>query len=102
MNMKRAAIIHTVVSVLATLPAIGLSIGLIIGAADAGAGAFGNIVAWMAGAFPVILPVSVVVTWIAYAAKRPRIEWIAIAIPWVYLLVLLSITVVTFVFLSRP
>lgn len=101
MNIKRAAIVHTILAVLAIVPAIGLSVGLIIGAGDAGAGVFGNILAWTSAAFPIILPVSVVLTWIAYIAKRPRIEWVAIAVPWAYLLALLTFSIITFEFLSR-
>lgn len=102
MNTRRAAIIHTVLAVLAFVPAIGLSVGLIIGAGDAGAGVFGNAVAWMAGAFPIVLPVSVIFTWIAYNLKRPRVEWFAIAVPWVYLAALIVVTIVTFTLLSQP
>lgn len=101
MNIKRAAIVHTILGVLAIVPAIGLSIGLIIGAGDAGAGVSGNIMAWMSAAFPIILPVSIIVTWIAYVAKRPKIEWVAIAVPWVYLVALITFSFITLVFLAR-
>lgn len=101
MDIKRAAVIHTVLAALAIVPAIGLSIGLIIGAGDAGAGVFGNVMAWMSAAFPIILAVSIIVTWVADAAKRRKAEWAAIAIPWVYLLALVTYSFITLVFLSR-
>ena len=92
MSIKWAAIIHSIVSALAVIPSIGLAIGLTIGAADSNTGALATLVVWLSGLFPGVLIVSIIVVWVAYGTRHPRVVWAAIAFPWMYLLVLIATT----------
>jgi hypothetical protein len=91
-NIKRVAIIHTVVSVVAIVPSIGLAIGLTIAAADSNTGALASVVVWLSVLFPAVLVVSVVAVWIAFGTGHVRAVQAAIGFPWVYLLLLVVAT----------
>ena len=92
MSIKRAAIIHSIVSALAVIPSIGLAIGLTIGAADSNTGALATVIVWLSGLFPGVLVVSIIVVWVAYGTRHLRAAWAAIAVPWIYFLVLIATT----------
>ncbi len=92
MSIKWAAILHSIVSALAVIPSIGLTIGLTIGAADSNTGALATLVVWLSVLFPGVLVVSIIVVWAAYSTRHLRAVWAAIAFPWTYFLVLIAAT----------
>ena len=92
MNLKWAAIIHSIVSALAVIPSIGIAIGLTIGAGDSNTGALATVIVWLSGLFPGVLVVSIIAVWLAYATRHVRAAWAAIAVPWIYFLVLIGET----------
>jgi len=91
-SIKWAAILHSIVSALAVIPSIGLTIGLTIGAADSNTGALATLVVWLSVLFPGVLVVSIIVVWAAYSTRHLRAVWAAIAFPWTYFLVLIAAT----------
>ena len=87
MSIKRAAIIHSIVSALAVLPSIGLAIGIPLSAANSNTGALATFVVYLSVLFPGVLLVSIIMVWAAYSTRHLRAVWAAIAFPWMYFLV---------------
>jgi hypothetical protein len=100
-NIKWAAILHSIVSALAVLPSIGLAIGLTIGAGDSHTGALATVIVWLSGLFPGVLVVSIIAVWIAYSTRHVRAAWTAIAFPWAYFLVLIAATALLIVIVAQ-
>jgi hypothetical protein len=92
MSVKWAAIIHSIVSALAVLPSIGLSIGIALSAANSNTGALATLVVWLSVLFPGVLLVSLIVVWAAYSTRRLRAVWAAIAFAWAYFLLVIATT----------
>jgi hypothetical protein len=91
-SIKWAAIIHSIVSVLALIPSIGLAIGIALSAANSNTGALAYFVVYLSVLFPGVLLVSIIVVWGAYGTRHLRATWAAIAFPWMYFLVELAAT----------
>jgi hypothetical protein len=91
-KIKRAAIIHSIISALAIVPAIGLAIGIPISAANSNTGALAYVAIWLSVLFPVVLALSIVVVWIAYATQHLGVVRVAIAFPWTYCMCLIVAT----------
>ncbi|HEX5689125.1 MAG TPA: hypothetical protein VFX76_03950 [Roseiflexaceae bacterium] len=101
MSIKWAAIIHSIVSALAILPAIGFAIGIPLSAANSNTGALATFAVWLSVLFPGVLLVSIVVVWAAYFTRLIRAVWAAIAFPWIYFLVLIATTALL-IALAKP
>ena len=92
MSIKWAAIIHSIVSALAVIPSIGLSIGIALSAANSNTGALATFVVWLSVLFPGVLLVSIIAVWAAYNTRHLRVVRAAIAFPWVYFLMVIATT----------
>jgi len=91
-SIKWAAIIHSIVSALAVIPSIGLSIGIALSAANSNTGALATFVVWLSVFFPGVLLVSIIAVWAAYSTRHLRAVWAAIAFPWMYFVVVIATT----------
>lgn len=92
MSIKWAAIIHSIISALAIVPSIGLAIGIPLTAANSNTGVLAYIVVWLSVLFPVVLALSIIAVWIAYATQRIGVVRVAITFPWAYFLGLIVVT----------
>ena len=92
MSIKQAALIHSIVSALAIIPSIGLSIGIALSAANSNTGALATLAVWLSVFFPGVLFVSIILVWAAYSTRHPRAVWVAIGFPWMYFLLVIVTT----------
>ena len=102
MSIKQAAIIHSIVSALAVLPSIGLTIGIALSAANSNTGALATLAVWLSTLFPGVLLVSIIAVWAAYFTRHLRAVWAAIAFPWAYFLVVIATTALLIAIASPP
>lgn len=87
--MLTLVIVNTVLCLLGIVPCVGLQTAAVMGGASEG-GNLGSLIAIMGAAVPLVPVVSIIGSWVAYAFK---VRWLTIgmvALPWVYLLVLLA------------
>ena len=92
MSIRSAAIIHSIVSALAVIPSIGLTIGIALSAANSNTGVLATLVVYLSVLLPAVLLVSIIVVWAAYGTRHLRAVWVAIAFPWIYFLIVIATT----------
>lgn len=90
MSLKVWAIIHTVVGVLAILPAFGLQVAAVMGGASVGASSIGMLIAALGFIFPFFLIAALIAVWPVYLLRLDALTIAVMVAPWLYLVVLLG------------
>ena len=98
---KKTLIFNTILNVVAIFPAFGVQLATVMGGATAAGepgitGLLGTVIAASGYCFPAVFPVAIAGMWFAYIKKREVItKWFVWA-PWIYLGVLMILTVLFF------
>lgn len=90
---RRVVIVNTVMAIPATIGAMLVLVGGVMGGAAAG-GSLGAAIAMMSMALPALPAISVLGSWLTL--RWPRVALSFVALPWVWFAVLLVVTAVLF------
>lgn len=86
--MLTILLINTVLCLVGLPPAVGIQLATVMAGANAEDSGFNSFVAWAGYFFPAAPIVSVLGSWGAYFFNIKELALVFVALPWVYLLVL--------------
>lgn len=98
----RIAIIHTVLALICVLPSFGLQIASVMSGANApNTGSVGVFVVIAGMVLPYLLIIATLGVWLCYALGWSRVMLICVAVPWIWLALLLGATLLMFSLAGR-